>query len=315
MKRMKLKRNYSRGYSMVELMVSIVVSLILISGIVQVTASQKVAYRLQQSVNILDENARFAVQFMDYSLRMSDHWGGIESRVIRGDPASSGPGSCGQAWINDAVEAIRGYDGSATAPLACVQPASDYQPGTDMLAIRYAEPEIVLAPAAGGVYLRTALGRQGILFEGSEGVPTALPDEDGTYTFPYLAELYYVRRCSMPTGGDDPAACDANDDDGNPIPTLIRLRLNDAGQMEAQPLVEGVEDLQIRFGVDDDMDNVPDVYADPAAVAPDQWDDVVTTELNIVVRGFAKGSTPGKGMDFPVKSFIHVVQLRNRSRS
>ena len=312
-----MKQNHTRshGYTMVELLVSLVVSFILIGGIVQVTATQKIAYRIQHAVNILNENARFAVQFMDYSLRMSDHWGGIESRVIRGDPASSGPGTCGQAWINDVGEALRGYDGGAVAPLGCVQPASDYQPGTDMLVVRYAKPEIVLAPAAGGIYLRTALGRQGILFEGSEGVPTALPDEDGTYTFPYVTELYYVRRCSSPGGGDDPDACDANDDDGNPIPMLIRLRLNDNGQMSAQPLVEGVEDLQLRFGLDFDMDSVPDQYADPANIAPDQWDDVVTAELNIVVRGFSKGTHSGKGIDFPVKSFIHVVQLRNRSRS
>ncbi len=82
--------NYARprrqaGMTLIEVMVSITVGLILLSGVISIFSSNKLAYRLQESTNVLDENARYALNQLQYHLRMGDHWGGVEPSRIRKD--------------------------------------------------------------------------------------------------------------------------------------------------------------------------------------------------------------------------------------
>jgi type IV pilus assembly protein PilW len=69
----------------------------------------------------------------------------------------------------------------------------------------------------------------------------------------YNVHVYFVAPCSMPSGGGD-LCTGANDDGGRPIPTLKRLELGAAGGVPAMnvvPLVEGIENLQVEYGIDD----------------------------------------------------------------
>ena len=71
----------------------------------------------------------------------------------------------------------------------------------------------------------------GIAFYGADyaalrASPTALKYSNGIdmEMFEYRAHVYYVRPCSRPAGGATNCT-GANDDDGHPIPTLVRQEL------------------------------------------------------------------------------------------
>ena len=87
---------------------------------------------------------------------------------------------------------------------------------------------------------------------------------------------------------------------GEKIPTLMRLEL--AGStMVRVPLVEGIEELSIEYGIDDDGDGEPDAYtADPSlyafvgcavCTAVHNWSNVVTARLHLLSR--STESSPG----------------------
>jgi type IV pilus assembly protein PilW len=99
--------------------------------------------------------------------------------------------------------------------------------------------------------------------------------------FEYRAHVYYVRPCSRPAGGA--VNCTgAGDDNGRPIPTLARQELI-ARDMTEVPLVEGIELIDYRFGIDTTSDGVADFYT-ANVVNPLQWLQVVSVKVTILVR-------------------------------
>jgi type IV pilus assembly protein PilW len=98
--------------------------------------------------------------------------------------------------------------------------------------------------------------------------------------FEYRTHVYYVRPCSRPANGA--VDCQGNtDDDNHPIPTLVRQELVGSSMTEV-PLVEGVELIDYRFGIDTNGDGVADVFNATPITA--DWINVVTVKVSILVR-------------------------------
>jgi type IV pilus assembly protein PilW len=353
----RLRSHRTAGFSLVEMMIAMVLGLIVVAGLIQVLLANRKSYQLQQGTNILQQNVRFASDRIGWSLRMADFWGGNNGSVITGSPSVTATGSCTQAWILDTRNGVYGYEGGATFPIAdCVNNA-DYVKGSDVLVVRYVDAN-GMDPAAGStigatpkqVYLVSAIGQQAALFLGSDTVPTTPPASAiGRYVYPYHLDMYYLRPCSVPDGGTNAAHCDASDDDGSPIPTLMRMRLDSSGGLTEEPLVEGIEQLQFQYGITStDVSHLVPVapYKNADTVAADEWPRVITVSVGMVARSqqrdvsmphvgtFAAGNcsyeikdgstvTTGctnfsvsgsKPWQFARTPLTQVVQLRNRIR-
>ena len=80
------------------------------------------------------------------------------------------------------------------------------------------------------------------------------------------------------------------------VPALRRKRLV-AGSMLDEEVISGVEDLQVRFGVDTNGDTSADTYVDPAADPADYGGQIVAATMWLRVRaeepdfGFADDHT------------------------
>jgi prepilin-type N-terminal cleavage/methylation domain-containing protein len=148
--------------------------------------------------------------------------------------------------------------------------------GGDVVVVRYADSNFVqcsdvtcatasAALTANALFVRVAIGKTMVLAKGSEIHDLATgtydapldagyfesPDhanQDGMYTYPYRMEIYYIRNCSTPVG----AACTAASDNGSPIPTLWRRRLDNSGTLVLEPVVEGIQDMQLQYGLASD---------------------------------------------------------------
>jgi len=323
-------------------MVAAVVSLILLGGVIQIFVSNKQAYRIQDQLGLLQENGRFSTEIVAKALRIADHWGGVEASTVSGNPTTSGPGSCNQAWINNVTRGIQGFEGAATIsgvsglPAGCIA-AADYVPNSDIVLVRYADPDGVVADASLGSggngsrpFVRTAVGLKAVLMRGSDTVPATLPAQAGTYNFPYQVEVYFLRPCSKKAG----TTCTGADDNGDPIPTLARLAFNGA-TLQQEALVEGVEQLQIRYGTDTDDDGDTDRYDIASAISTDptvtpNWGQVVSAEFSLVARARQSDPLHSDGTTYTMVGYSHtpstaqqpyhrkqytrVIQIRNRTR-
>jgi type IV pilus assembly protein PilW len=115
---------------------------------------------------------------------------------------------------------------------------------------------------------------------------------------PYHVEIYFISTCSQPTGAN--GVCKSTDDQGSPVPTLKRVELHPEGCPSGVlvpatswclvPLVEGIENLQIEYGIDNKGCGSPATYT-ALPVSTDQWRTVVAIRLHVLARNV--NSTPG----------------------
>jgi type IV pilus assembly protein PilW len=82
-----------RGLTLVELMVSLVISSLLLAGVGQIYLSSRQTYRINEGLSRVQENGRFAMEFLSHDIRMADFWGctnGIGQVTNNLDPANGG---------------------------------------------------------------------------------------------------------------------------------------------------------------------------------------------------------------------------------
>ena len=79
--------------------------------------------------------------------------------------------------------------------------------------------------------------------------------------------------------------------DDSTVPALFRAQLQNntsTGNVSAvrDELVPGVEDMQVRYGVDEDGDGNADRYATATSLASADWDKVVSARIELVMRSY-----------------------------
>lgn len=347
---LRARRLAQAGITLVEMMVALVIGLILMAGIIQLFASNKQAYRIQEGSNVVNENARFAVSQMHYDLRMAAHWGGVEESDLDQLAGSDAiVNDCGGSAKSIDTVGVRGFEGANASPIACL-PATDYQPDTDVLVLRYAKPQRVASGSivATDMYVRSAIGRRGIIFQGKNKsslpgdlIPADLTKTDifaespEAATYKLETVIYFIRRCSSQENGNT-AICDGADDT---IPSLARIRLRGT-TMVKEDVISGVEQLQLAYGVDTNGDRSADLYERATDVtANNDWGKVVNVKMSMVLRNTQRDTTrdvsdtantyylygganggqvtyvvPAVDRPFPRKVYNSSVQIRNMTR-
>ncbi len=66
---------FGKGFTLVELMVAMVLGAFFLNGVLQIFFSAKQAYRTQENLARLQENGRLALDFISQDVRMAGYWG------------------------------------------------------------------------------------------------------------------------------------------------------------------------------------------------------------------------------------------------
>jgi type IV pilus assembly protein PilW len=241
--------------------------------------------------------------------------------TIGGVTMSAGPADdCGSAtnpptsnWALDVAKPVYGFTGirpgAVNARLPCILAANflDVLPGGQQLLITRSTsgsriPDTaplgdLTADVAAQPNYRTRVYLQGdpnagLLFYGRDfaalkaaTTTRVFPNGNDIDIFEYRAHVYYLRPCSRPAGGG--ANCTgAGDDGGHPIPTLVRHELTGSAggpRMTEVPLVEGIERIDFRFGIDTTNDGIADSFTATPLSAAD-WANVVAVKVSVLVR-------------------------------
>lgn len=324
--------HHQRGLSLIELMISIAIGLFLMIGITALIVQQgSTRTELEKSSRQI-ENGRYAMQILHNDIQHAGYYGeystalsapGLDSWNTAGtlpDPCTTTIVSADPA-VAQLVPAIplhlQGYNNvpatMPTPPSTCLD-AVNHLDGTDILVIRRAATTTVLPhtdAVANQPYLQTGTDpitkNLGYVF-GSKADLSVFTLQTSTGTpaplRPYMVRIYFVSPCSNPA--DDVCA----DTDDN-IPTLRRMTLGPGPAFETESLVEGIENLQIDYGIDYPVapatigDGSVDCYvSDPAAptvseigacpasaaayfavaTAATNWSNVMAVRLNILAR-------------------------------
>jgi type IV pilus assembly protein PilW len=301
-----------RGYSIIELMVAITISLIVLAALVGLFAGNSRERGEIERANQQTENGRYALQIIGDDLRDAGYLGSFNPGTVAGPNAqlvipAALPNACAVdvPTLNNAVAiAVQGYDNGANAP-ACV---ADLRAGTDILVVRRASTCAVGtagcdAQVAGDVYLQpsgctTEFSAAAYYALDSNAANLNLHQKDcatAALIYQFRTHIYFVAN---------------NDKPGDGIPTLKRAELGvnagGAAAFNIVPLVEGVDNLQLEYGLDG-LDSTVPTTGTPAAYTADpssyngcvpapcnvvsNWRNAVTAKINVLTRNL----TPTQG--------------------
>jgi len=234
------------GMTLIELMVALAIGAFLMIGAMTVFMQSRTTFRVTESISRLQETARFALDAVEPDIRMAQYWGlttrgeSIRGRALPTDPAGIGPGTCGQNWTINFLQAVQGSNGSAPWPWPGAGCAANgtAETNSDTLVVRHVSDDTIAANVAGQMAVATVrnAGQVYNTVAIPPGVPGGFPAPPDSEIHRLVVNGYYVRRATANT----PAA-------------LRRKWLRADGTIQDDEVIAGVEDMQIQFGLDTDI--------------------------------------------------------------
>ena len=231
--------------TIVELMIAMLIGLLLLLGTTSLFVSNKRISREQNEMGYLQENARFATDFMMYDLRMADFLGCIWNPTVPNPPVS---GTEGGGATPDQIT-VRFVGTTALADTVDLSGASfDIAPGHGL----QVNDQIAVVDCS-GLELRTVTAITLGANPGDDDTITLdqTPDMTTGSLHRYHTRVYTISGSSLTLNGDQ--------------------------------LIEGVENMQILYGVDTGADRIPDTYMTADNVtAGSNWDNVVGVKVALL---------------------------------
>ena len=302
MKRTSTNGRFSMGFTLVELMTAITIGLIVLGGAATVMVGANKNYKVQEDLARIQENARFAMEFLAREIRMAGYFGCMDNVSPVVDHVVGGAGD-----LFDTSNPIEGSESAANwAPTGVAAPANIVA-GTDGITVRYLDPSTALnidtpfmGQPAGNIKVElppsgdTGLVQGDIIavtdcatadvFQISNSNPNAgvMVHNTGTGTSPGNANQPGLSGCP---GANGHCLSKVYEDEAqilklaavryfigttaNGNPALFREQIVVVGGAAAPgnvEMVEGIENMQILYGEDFDGNGVPDQFVNAAAV-------------------------------------------------
>lgn len=282
------------GFSLVELMVSITIGLFLLLGLATLLLNSTSTHTEMQKSSAQIENGRYATQLLSEDIRLAGYYGEYSPT---GYNVPEKPCAAAVTPVAPNMPSPIGYDLTSTGTdFSCM---TNLQSGTGVLVLRRVQTVTATADAV-NTYLQVSQCNSDAtttLFKFGTVASTGgfnLRKIDCVSTNPaalrkFVVHIYYISSCNVcaPTA------------DG--IPTLKMVEYVDGAAQTPVALVEGIEDMQLDYGIDASNDGSPDSYvADTDTTSttrlvgtPTNWANVMAVRINLLARNI----TPTNGYD------------------
>lgn len=287
------------GLGLVELMIAMLLGLLLSGALIQAYIGSRTTYQLQDSMSIVQENGRFALGYLTKEVRMAGYIGCGAIDLVQVNNLSAPAADLPATF--DKTQIIR-----AGAPADYVALGVNAVPATDVLVLRKASSvsahlNSAMASAGSNVSLTDnapslAVGDYALIADCSSadlfnvsaigvGVPVSISHaasflKSGGYgtdaeVMALESTYYFIRDTGRTTKNNLPI-----------YSLYMKTRAAGTGGFSnAVELVEGVENMKIQFGVDDDGDLNVDRYVSATDMTAGDWGDIVSVQINLLMQG------------------------------
>lgn len=292
------RRAAQRGLSLIELMIAITLGLIVLAAVLAVFSQNSRSFRQTDAVARMQDSARFALDALARDIAMAGFYGGMYGASNIAAFTTAPSNDCGSAdtstspatpWAFQLRRRVEFRNHSATVAVGSAFPclgtsSTPVAANTDIVAIRrvagQSTAEITTGSSvnlrANQFYLKTngtvgSLIRNGSSAAFTLSTSTAEPLQAPMSFWKYVPRLYFIRSYAETAGDGIPALC------------RMELQQTASAAMAVECLADGVENLQIEWGLDSDNDCVVDTYtSSPDADALAQT--AITARVWILVR-------------------------------
>jgi len=356
-----------RGFTLVELMISITLGLILVAGVAYTYLGNRATFRQQDGLARMQEGARYAFEVLDFDIRMTGFTGCTASTTANVlNPSTEGYGNLFSQPLTGFEEGVSAFPTSiATSRLQGdaltvlrANTANEYIVNTHNAPsaqfdlknnhdIKQGEILVVTDCKHAATFQMTNVNNNNTIDEivhnnGSviapgnctkgfgltmAGVPDCASANGVAYAYPEGSRIFRLSGNTYFIGTNAAGQ-----------PALFRQALTQSGGNATtipEELVEGVEDMQITYGVDRSTpaDNIVDIYvaanlvtdvATPGVTDADKWRRVLSVKLSLLMRSIENNvttesqtytfdsSTTSQADRRLRKVFTTTIALRNR---
>ena len=300
---MKNNSSAQLGFTVVELMVGLTLSLLLMAGVLQVYLGSQTTYTVTEGLSRLQENTRSSADMLAKEIRMAGYipcsqpqnsanlindvannwWKPIFTQPIRGYEgennldnfpgdiqATAKPGSDALVVMRSGrqVAAVKLFDQTNNQfILQRAKDSADWVEDDSLMVVCDATNARLFQASSINAY-SVGVAAVGATEEPGNASPITRSFGSDTQIANYSAAIYYVRDSSAEDGGF----------------SLYRRFLNVNGDGDNEPvteeLAEGIENMQLLYGIDSDGDDIADRYVKADAVT--NWRDVATVRIGLL---------------------------------
>ncbi len=351
MRKAQPMRRTDKGFSLIELMVAITIGLFLSAVIGSIYVASKGSFSHQDAMSRLQENARFAMERIARDVRMAGYNGcgqlGTVANVLNNSSSK---------WWLDFEKPVMGYNSltssdtrfpsavAGTDAISLLGVSSEneltvinhtlgnttmqtakhsLQPGEILVATNCSQTSVfqmsgpsnpgndatTISHGAGGSSPGNCTG---LLGASCSMVPTGYTLKAGSSVMRMYANAYYIRLSETAGQGNALWTCSIT------------------GQTNGQPLcselLNGVDNMQIEYGVDTDGDNSANAYV--AADDVSNWDNVVSVKISLLMatppsagalssqpQTYSYNGTSTTATDRRIRHpYTSVINIRNRTK-
>ena len=287
-----------RGFSLLELMVAMAISLLLLAGVIAVFLSSRSSYETTERFSRIQENGRFALDQLAFDIRSAGYVGCSRSTNV---VSTSLKNTTSLLWdfLSGPVRGFESTGAGVWTPTLDTALIPDPAPNNDVLVLRMPRREFVPLKVKSDM----VLGANPIVVD---DVPDALKAQDVALIYSCEAQAFF--RVSSYAGGVIEHNTSLNADESVkyafrrnaevvPVNTVIYYVRPSAsgiagatslwrkvGDAIPEELVEGIELMQIEYGVDTDGDDVANVYRRADAITAADWERVLSVTIAVLVR-------------------------------
>lgn len=294
MSKLRLTR-HAHGLSLIELLVAVAIGGILMGGAISLFVNNRATYEVTNDMARLQESARFALQLMSQDVRMAGYVGCVNDVTKVNDNLGLDEGR-----LANITHAIEGYEAGAAAWSPSGHLGEDqaviaggagfnaFQADSDGITVRYfqgnmqrtgsdIDNEVVNASPDDANPTNPVIQVRNLTHTLVDGQAAGVSDCGG-------ADLFDLAAAPGSAGGVDTVTASGLSrsyeslnraivtpfvgvryfvrPNGANVPALFRSTVNpgNVGQEDTVELVDGVQSLQILYGVDANLDGLPDEF-------------------------------------------------------
>ncbi len=298
-------RNSQAGFGLVEIFVAIAIGLVLLAGMSQIYVSNKQSYRTSEAVARLQENGRFALIKLSEDLRMAGFWGCGSGGLAITNNLKYDPDNPAEDALYGFGDGIGGTDGDTDViniqystnsgikvePPMMVQTSAEIHVtqnnildrGDIIMVCDISSGDIFqitnnATPGANAAKDSVAHSTGGDVVPGNE---SHVPCSGGAGNKHCLSKVYSTNaRIMKPVKISYFVATGAAG-----TPALFR-----SANGVSLELVEGVENMQVRYGVDTNGDLAVDSYMNATGVS--DWSNVMSVRVSLLVSSIEENVVP-----------------------
>ncbi len=301
-----------RGLTIIELMVSLALSLVVLSALTYIYVSSRGAYRSNEAVARVQENGRFAMDWLSREIRNAGFYGCVSRGPAPVVIAKNFTG------FTMGLQAVAGYENGVGRPNSF--PANYLRGDVLLLSGMLGQAANILDNNPQAINANIKVDRC-IGLQQNDLVLATNCARSTIFRITNNPEPTNANNCPIPGSGSFNTVTDAADNNFNPQfrlnppylvgsraivfkfgalayyigsnpagrPSLYRTNMDTSGNAFTEEVVENVENMDLLFGEDTDGDGYADQYRTASQVA--NWQNVVSVRVTLIAVSPDTGAT------------------------